>query len=343
MSDWGQPVRAVAIADDRSLRLVDVPEPDLKPDEVRVAVSFCGICGSDLHMRGAPAVPAGTVLGHEFTGVVTEAGPAVAGWAPGDRVTANPFDPCGACDRCAGGYPELCPSGTGRGVGLVSYPGAYAETVVVPQRSLFRLPDELSDRHGALAEPLAVGLHGISLSGAGPGDPAVVLGGGPIGVMTALGLRARGFDRVIAVEPTEVRRAALRQLGFAVSDVPGQDDNVREYLGGPPLVAFDCTGHPTGLGSAVGLVAPAGQVVVVGVPSEPSTVPAAEIATKEVRIRGSLAYTAADWAQAIGSLASGRVPADDLITTVAPLEQAEHWFGELTSGATRQIKVLLKP
>ena len=98
-------MRAVAIADDRSLQLVNVSEPDLKPDEVRIAVSFCGICGSDLHMREMPAIPAGIVLGHEFTGVITETGRAVTGWKAGDRVAANPFDPCGRCETCADGVP----------------------------------------------------------------------------------------------------------------------------------------------------------------------------------------------------------------------------------------------
>lgn len=336
-------MRAVAISDDRSLRMVDLREPDLQPDEVRIDVSFCGICGSDLHMREMPAIPAGIVLGHEFTGVIIETGPAVTGWAPGDRVTANPFDPCGQCENCASGYPELCPTNTRRGIGLISYYGAYAETVVAPQASLFRLPDEVSDAHGALAEPLAVGLHGVNLAQAGPSESCAVLGAGPIGVVTALGLRAKGFEKIIVVEPTEVRRETLRGMGFAVTDVSGQDGCVRDSLGGPPRVVFDCTGHPVGIGTAISMVAPAGRVVIVGVPSHPSTVHAAEIATKEVQIRGSLAYTSADWAQALDSLASGRIPAADLITTVAPLEDAEKWFGDLTSGATRQIKVLLKP
>jgi 2-desacetyl-2-hydroxyethyl bacteriochlorophyllide A dehydrogenase len=336
-------MRAVAIADDRSLQLVEVSEPDLKPDEVRIAVSYCGICGSDLHMREMPAIPAGIVLGHEFTGVITETGPEVTGWKAGDRVAANPFDPCGQCETCAAGYPELCPTNTKRGIGLGPYYGAYAETVVAPQASLFRLPDSVSDEHGAIAEPLAVGLHGVNLAQADPSEPCVVLGGGPIGIMTSLGLRAKGFEKVIVVEPTEVRRETLRKIGFAVSDVEGQADNVRDVLGGPPRVAFDCTGHPVGIGTAISMVAPAGRVVIVGVPSHPSTVHAAEIAVKEVTIRGSLAYTGADWKQALDSLADGRIPAADLITTIAPLEDAGKWFGELTSGTTRQIKVLLKP
>jgi 2-desacetyl-2-hydroxyethyl bacteriochlorophyllide A dehydrogenase len=335
-------MRAVAISDDRSLRVIELKEPDLQPDEVRLDVSFCGICGSDLHMREMPEIPAGIIMGHEFTGVIIETGSAVRSWSVGDRVTANPFDACGDCQACGDGYPELCPTNTRRGVGLVTYYGAYAETVVVPQRSLFRLPDELSERDGALAEPLAVGLHGVNLSGAGPADPAVVLGGGPIGVMTALGLRAKGFEKVIVIEPTTVRREALAALGFAVSDVEGQDTSVPDFLGGPPRVVFDCTGHPVGLPTGINMVAPAGQVMVVGVPSHPSTVHAAQIARKEVSIRGSLAYTGADWTQAIDSLAHG-FPADKVITTVAPLEDTEQWFAELTSGHTRQIKVMLQP
>jgi threonine dehydrogenase-like Zn-dependent dehydrogenase len=205
------------------------------------------------------------------------------------------------------------------------------------------LPDTVSDLHGAIAEPLAVGLHGVNLAQAELWEPCVVLGGGPIGIMTALGLRAKGFENVIVVEPTEVRREALRRLGFAVSDVAGQDDNVRDVLGGPPRVVFDCTGHPVGIGTAVSMVTPAGRVVIVGVAAQPSTFHASRIAVKEVTIRGSFAYTSADWNQALDSLAEGRIPAGDLITTVAPLADAEKWFRELTSGTTRQIKVLLQP
>lgn len=336
-------MRAVAISEDRSLSVVDLPEPGLAPDEVRIAVRFCGICGSDLHMRDMPMIPAGVVLGHEFMGVVTETGTDVTGWAEGDRVVANPFDPCGQCEMCLRGMPELCPTSTQRGVGLGSRYGAYAESAIAPQGSLFRLPDHVSDQRGALVEPLAVGLHGVNLAGAQPSSLTLVLGAGPIGIMTALGLRGKGFEKIAVVEPTEVRRSTVARLGFAVTDVEGQAENVRDILGGPPTLAFDCTGHPSGISTAVDLVAPAGTIVVIGVPSYPSTVHMATVATKELLIRGSLAYTSADIAEAIGQLANDQIPADELITAVAPLEDAERWFGELTSGATRQIKVLLQP
>ncbi len=336
-------MRAVAISDNRSLSVVDLPEPGLAPDEVRIAVRYCGICGSDLHMRDMPLIPAGVVLGHEFTGVISETGSGVTGWTTGDRVVVNPFDPCGRCESCRTGWPELCPTSTQRGVGLGTRYGAYAESVVAPQGSLFRLPDQVSDQHGALTEPLAVGLHGVNLAHARPSTPSLVLGAGPIGIMTALGLRGKGFEKIAVVEPTQTRRETVARLGFAVTDVEGQADHVREILGGQPSLVFDCTGHPSGISTAVDLAAPAGQIVVIGVPSHPSTVHMATIATKELAIRGSLAYTSADIGEAIEQLANDRIPADELITAVAPLEDAEHWFGELTSGATRQIKVLLQP
>ena len=204
-------------------------------------VGLAGICGSDLHMREMPAIPAGIVLGHEFTGIITETGRAVTGWTAGDRVAANPFDPCGQCETCAAGYPELCPTNTKRGIGLRSLlrrlrrDSGRAAGEPVPAAGRGR------DEHGAIAEPLAVGLHGVNLAQADPSEPCVVLGGGPIGIMTALGLRAKGFENVIVVEPTEVRRETLRKIGFAVTDVKGQDDNVRDVLGGPPHVALGST------------------------------------------------------------------------------------------------------
>jgi (R,R)-butanediol dehydrogenase / meso-butanediol dehydrogenase / diacetyl reductase len=337
-------MRAVAIAPDRSLGVVDLAEPDLAADEVRIQVRYCGICGSDLHMRDVPAMmPTGAVLGHEFTGVISEIGAAVSNWALGERVVVNPFDPCGRCEKCTAGRPELCPVSGRRGVGLGQRYGAYAETTVAPQASLFRLPDVLSDAYGALTEPLAVGLHGVNMAQARPTERCAVLGAGPIGIMTALGLRAKGFDKVVVVEPTQLRRETVAGLGFAVSDVAGQEESIRDILGGPPALIFDCTGHPAGLPSAVDMAESAGQIIVIGVPFSPSTLNTAAIAIKELQVRGSLAYSAADISESIGLLAAGQIPCADLITTVAPLEQAEEWFAELASGTTRQIKILLRP
>jgi threonine dehydrogenase-like Zn-dependent dehydrogenase len=176
---------------------------------VLLDVRYCGICGSDLHMLGMPAemIPAGHVLGHEFTGVVADLGPGVDGWDAGERVTVLPMVSCGECYACRTGHLNLCEKGINHGPGI-GRQGAYAESVVVPAGMLRRLPAAVSDADGALVEPLAVAIRAIRLSGATPQEPVCVLGAGPIGVLTVAGLRARGFGQVAVVEPTAGRRAA---------------------------------------------------------------------------------------------------------------------------------------
>jgi (R,R)-butanediol dehydrogenase/meso-butanediol dehydrogenase/diacetyl reductase len=144
----------------------------------RIDVRYCGICGSDLHMLGMPAdlVPAGLVLGHELTGVVAALGPGVTGWSAGQRVVVHPMVACGRCHSCRAGHSNLCEQGGIDGGPGIGRPGGYAESVAVPAGMLRRLPSTVSDRDGALAEPLAVALRAIRLSGAAPDEPVCVLG-----------------------------------------------------------------------------------------------------------------------------------------------------------------------
>lgn len=335
-------MRAVAITHERGLRTVDLAQPSLSPDEARIRVRYCGICGSDLHMRLSPTVPAGVVMGHELMGVVEEVGSDVSGWAPGDRVVVNPLDPCGTCEHCRRGSPELCALGVSRGVGLGSTYGGLAETAVARHSNLFKLPDNVSDEQGALVEPLAVAIRSLRMAGLDEADSCVVLGGGPIGILAALALRSRGCGSLLVVEPVPWRRAIAADLGLPVG-LPDQDPSVSPQLDRQPRVVFDCTGHQSGLSAAVDLVAPGGRVVIVGIATSPSSIYGAALVSKELHICGSLAYTHEDFLTAIDLLQTGSIPEKSLITTVAPMEQAERWFEDLASGNTRQLKVLLHP
>jgi (R,R)-butanediol dehydrogenase/meso-butanediol dehydrogenase/diacetyl reductase len=337
-------MRAVAITDDRGLAAVDLERPTPAAGEVLVQVGFCGICGSDLHMLDMPAelVPSGHVLGHEFTGAVVAVASDVDGWDVGERVTILPMVACGHCYACRSGHANLCETGISHGPGL-GRPGAYAEFVAVPAGMLHRLPDSVSDAHGALTEPLAVAIRGIELSGAAPDEPICVLGAGPIGVMTLVALRARGFQRVVVVEPNAGRRQIVAELGGmavapgdALAQVPG-------VLGDPPSVVIDCTGHPSGAPLAIDLLPAAGRLTIVGIPNDPVALSLGAIAMKELVIRGSLAYSTQDFAEAIDHIAAGRVPCDEIITTVARVDAAPEWFADLKGGATEQVKVLLRP
>lgn len=336
-------MRAVAFADPTRLHVVDLDEPSPTPGTVKLKVHYCGICGSDLHFRQQARMPAGMVPGHEFAATVTELGDGVDGWSTGDRVAVFPFVPCESCDLCAQGYGYLCPQGLADGIGLGQAQGGYAESVVVPVSTLRRLPDGVSDRDGALVEPLAVGIHGVSISRSDPSTPVAVLGAGPIGVMTALALRARGYEQVVVVEVNERRRGLIEGLGFTAIGGEELVGRVAEILGGPPPVVIDCTGHPSAGFPALELVAPRGVVVATGIPNEPTPVPYFLLAVKEAELRGVLAYSNADFDEAIEHLAAGRVPTDKVITHVAGFEETNDLFDDLLSGSTSQLKVVLKP
>lgn len=338
-------MRAVEIGPERRLVVVDRPEEAMGEGEVRVQVALCGICGSDIHMRPADMVPLGTVMGHELSGRIVDAGPDVGDWSVGQRVVINPFDPCGTCAQCARGDSHLCMNPAGRQIGLITRAGGYAESVVAKPHQLFAIPDEVSDEGGALVEPLAVGIHGVSLHPPEPGDAVAVFGAGPIGLMTLLALRARGAERIVLVERNPSRG---RRVGEVV-DVPTitPDDveagRLPDLLGDPPDVVFDCAGHSSVMPMAMAQVRPAGTIVMVGIADDPTPIIPGVLAMKEITIKGALAYRRADFDEAIRLLAAGDIPVERIVTTVAKLEQAEDMFQELVRPGTEQLKILLSP
>src|SRR6476619_1594470 len=178
-------MRAVTIDAEGGLAVRQVALPEPGCGQVRVRVVACGICGSDLHMRASASLPAGTVMGHEFAGEVDAVGPDVTGFGGGEPVCVFPAPPVDRHD-----FRHYMTPGTGLG----AHPGGFTKAVIVGADQLWRLPDSMAVEHGALVEPLAVALHAINRGGVGPDRPAAVVGAGPIGVMTALALRARGTE-----------------------------------------------------------------------------------------------------------------------------------------------------
>ena len=335
-------MRAVEISSDRSLRLVDLPEEPLLPGQVRIAVRLAGICGSDLHMRDMPEISPGVVMGHEFMGLVSELGPGTEGWTVGERVVVNPLDPCGDCRLCRAGRTPLCANAIPGGIGLGARAGAYAESVVVKKERLFRLPDHVTDANGAVVEPLAVAVHGVRVAGVAPHDKCVVMGAGPVGIMTACALRAAKLEPVAVVDLADARRQLASALGFPTARaIDGPDAS--ELLPDGADVVFDCTGHPAVIGAVMQVLNPGGRVIVLGVPMASSSVHLGLVAAREIEIRGSLGYTDDDFAAAIDYLASGAISIPNFVTKVDSLDRADYWFGELTSGRTDQVKVLLRP
>ncbi len=236
-------MKAAAFSRQNEMALIDAPEPTAGAGQVVLKVHDCGICGSDLHAcQYAMGMPPGSIMGHEFCGEVCEIGAGVSGFRVGERVAGLPFVFCGECERCTSGMEIHCHNL--KGLGLGQLPGAYAEFVACPAASLFKLPDTISSRDGALVEPLSVGLHAVKRSRLKPGMTAVVMGAGPIGLATLTWAKGKGAAVVVS-ELAEGRSELARKLGADVVVNPNSQnpaDKVRELTGHNPDLVFECIG-----------------------------------------------------------------------------------------------------
>ena len=333
-------MRAVRVAEDRRLVAFELVVDGPGLGQALLDVAYCGICGSDLHFREVPELfPPGTVPGHEFSARIAALGAGVSGWTVGDRVCVLPFAQCGQCEICLAGEEQVCPQAVSRGVGLgTGRPGGYAERVVVDERMLFALPDSVDDRAGTLVEPLAVAIRAVDLAELDEQDPALVVGAGPIGLLTALVLRHRGVRRTVVCSRNAARAQRAAALGFEVVS-PGEVNG--KALA--PACVLDCAGSPSSAQLGIELLRPRGRLLLVGLSLAPLQLTAPPIVIKELEIRGVLTYNRRQFQAAIDLLALGAIPVEKLITDVVPLSQAEDAFRALSAPGSDQLKILLAP
>jgi (R,R)-butanediol dehydrogenase/meso-butanediol dehydrogenase/diacetyl reductase len=349
-------MRALRFHGGGDVRLDELPDAPLGPNEVRIAVAACGICGSDMHefRHGPAAIPTsdrphpltGTslpvVLGHEFAGTVVEVGADVSEWHTGNRVAIEPLLRDHDCEQCRRGRYNLC-----RAIGFLGLSGnegGFAERAVVPASALHRLPDTVSLEHGALVEPLAVGWHAIDQGQVEPSDDVLIIGGGPVGLAVLLCLKHRGAGRVIVSEPSPQRRSAATAMGAGLVIDPNDSDvarTVRRETNGGVRVAFDCAGQAAATPTAVSALRPGGRLVLVALQGAAVQLPAARMLALELSVVGSMAY-ANTYPQVIAALAAGLSPTP-LVTRRAPLAAAPVVFDELARDERQELKVLISP
>lgn len=346
-------MRAAVYHGPKDLRIEQVPEPDVVAGCVKVAVAHNGICGTDLHEyyegpqfiheHGHPRTGYGipVVMGHEFSGTVSEVGEHVTGLQVGDRVAVEPLRTCGECYACTAGFYNACSTVTV--VGIAGGQGGLAEFVVVPADKAHVLPDSVDLEAGALVEPMAVGYHAVKLADPLPGQSALVFGAGPIGLGAALALRAIGVTDVTVAETAPARRAVLEGLGIA-SVNPREVDLpqfVADHTNGRGVdLAVDCAGHTATFQPAINAVRPHGTVVLVAMSPAPMAFVPSTLNLTEVTIRGSHTYTAQDYREVIDLMAKGAYPIDSSWVTHAPLEDiVADGFEALHQG--RAMKVLI--
>jgi len=337
-------MRAAVYRGKNDLVVEEVPVPELEEHHVLLQVSHCGICGSDLHFVLEGWGHPGSIEGHEFTGRVVAVGDAVTKWKVGDEVVGGPSPRCGECEFCRGGRPSLC---TGRATpGMAAHTdGAFAEYVRVHEDALLRVPDGLGLREAALAEPLAVALHGLNQGRVREGQRLLVTGAGPIGALSVAAARARGVTDIVVSEPHPRRRELAERLGAVAvePDVLVTPPMPGDIVDEPFDVALECSGHKAAMEAALGQLNRGGTLVLVGAGIHPPRFDPNRILLNELEIRGSFVYDQNGFDAALELLARPDFPTDVLLepTTV----DLDGLYGALEGLATGELaaKVLVVP
>jgi len=344
---------AAVFEGDGKLVLKEREKPRIaKPTDVLLKVQGVGICGTDLHiLQVPPAHPAtvGATLGHEFTGEVVEAGSAVTEVKPGDRVLGDPHPGCGVCEECRSGHPDrgtpLYSSASAPGhcatIGIFSN-GAMTSYVVVPAHALYKVDPSVPPHIAALAEPLACVVSAADKLKVQPGETAVVLGGGPIGLLFTSLFKASGAGKIIVSEISAYRRKVALACGATRVVDPKAEDLAgvvgREMPGGADVVV-EAVGPLLPL--AIELAHSAGRVLQFGHDelARPA-IPVAELLRKELTVFGSF-IGKFSFHKLPRILASGVLPLEHVVSHRLPLSRVHEGIELLRRGEA--IKIVLHP
>lgn len=333
-------MKALVYEAPKVLNLREVPVPRVADNEVLVRVSYAGICGSELSgflgMNSLRTPP--LIFGHELAGRVVEAGSA-SDVSVGARVTANPLVSCGRCEFCSTGRQQQCREWQLLGASL---PGCNAEYVAVPAASVHQVPDGMSLATASMTEPAACALHAVRRSGASPGESALVIGAGPIGLFILQVLERFGVSERYAVDLNRerlARAAAFGAVPITDVDVVGA---VRDATGGRGVDrAFDAVGSEATRQSCVLSAVNGATVIAIGLHADVTRLPVNALVRSELSLVGVFAYPNATFGMALHWLEDGWIGLDEGVV-VAPLEDGAGWYQRLISGDPA-AKVLLEP
>ncbi|WP_430591865.1 zinc-dependent alcohol dehydrogenase [Humidisolicoccus flavus] len=328
MATQTETMRAAIYRGPNDAAVVEKPKPTARDGWAIIAPEFFGVCGTDLHIWQGhhPRAQPGLTLGHEFVGRLTESN---AIGEAGTAVFVNPLIGCGECRSCLEHADHVCAK---FGLFGIDVDGGAAEFVSVPMASLVPLPEGVDLRSFALIEPASVCVRAVRRSRQRLGDTVRVVGAGPIGLMVALCARQAGAASVTIAEPSELRAATARALGFEVTET-----SPREQFD----VVYDCTGHPSVAPHVLDLVLTGGTLVDVGLYRAPIAIDLPSVMRRELTIVGTHVYRPADVRGAIDLIASGQLPVERLVSSIRPLDEIQLAFEQILEG--NEVKVLLSP
>lgn len=332
-------MKAIVLYGKGEARLAEFPDPQLQPGYVKVAVAYCGICGSDFHKyegkKNTHPIHYPVPLGHEASGIVVEIGSDVENFKVGDHVTVDPNWSCGHCDFCQKGLPHFCRHARGVVKGMAQY-------VASPQENVYHLPKHLDLRTAALAEPVSCCVHGLDMLGIRPGEKTAIIGYGAIGcIMLQMMLRAGAGEVIVIEADTEKREHALK-MG-ASRFVDAKDEEALKALAEEVNIdkVMECVGIPAAQKTALDIAGKGATVVLFGVSSEDAVMPFSgyQVFSKELTIKSSF-VNPHTMVRAIDILASGAIDTKEVISQVLNMEEVEEELKSRTY--SRKGKVLVK-
>ncbi len=332
---------------DGNVDVLEVDEPTCGPDQVKVEVAYCGLCGTDIHVlhdkfRNFPPV----ILGHEFAGSVVEVGRNVSGVSVGEKVACLGATAvtCGQCSYCVSGYFIFCANRRGMGHGVN---GGFARYVVMRPDQLYRVPPNLSLEEASLSEPFAAAIQAVTeLTQVRSGDTVLVSGPGSMGLLCLKLLVAAGVKTIVAGAPDDDHRleAAMRFGATAVVNVGKGSvvDAAREYTDGMGFdVAFECAGHEDSVRGCLQALRPMGSYTQVGICGRDIQFPIDQVFFKQLKLTGSVCYTAQTWARMMKIFAQGRIHLDDMVSAKLPISEWRNAFDLCME--KKALKVLMFP
>ncbi|WP_411334237.1 2,3-butanediol dehydrogenase [Metabacillus indicus] len=333
----------------KDFRIEEVSAPAVKSGHAVVNVEWIGICGSDIHEYVAGplnAVP-GTIMGHEFSGVVAEVGEGVTNVKVGDRVACINLDVCGECKYCQAGQRNLCAKMGVNGYGLLGFTanGAFAEKVLVEAQNCIKIPDTLSLEHAAMVEPGAVTLHAVNKSRLTEGKTAAVFGAGPIGLLLVIMAKAKKASQIIVIDVAEDRLEMAKKLGATTVINPLKEnavESIKELTGGGVDVAFEAAGVQPTFSAATKCLAKNGELMIVALYEKEVSLFPLDLTMGEAMISNSFCYSE-EFPEVIDIYASNIVDLDLLITKKILLDDLVEEGFETNLNDKKHIKILVTP
>ena len=339
-------MRAVALKGKREFELKEIDKPVIDNENVIIKVLKAGICGSDLHYFEM-GEPNGLIMGHEFCGEVINPGNR-SDLKVGDRVTALPISPCLECPACLSGNPQYCKSTWSKAVGLsIDNPGALGEMIKVRSDMVLKVPDNVSDEEATMVEPTAVALHGIHLADVKVGSKVLVIGGGIIGLLSAMFAKKEGASFVAVSETNPKRGEKAITLGVADKYYNAKDeDMLKEVMsdtnGGFDIV-IECCGNDSAVTSSLVTVRPGGTVILVGVATGPINIPTVVAVMNELTVKGAIAYTKEEFKMCLDLINNNQIDVMPFVDDVVSYNQVQTAYFRLTSGNDGAVKILVSP